>query len=126
MSGIPAWAVRGAKVVCIRQHYDYTWDWQRKWVPNCPSNGAVYAEYGFSRYFLRHILNGRATTVSAFGYEQLLAARKAEMLALVEHLQAEIETLTAHDDADILALGRELEDIEDHLMGRRAKKAAVK
>jgi hypothetical protein len=80
---------------------------------------ALNADHGLSKYFLRHILNGKARTVSAYGYERLMQARRVEMHALLEHLQGEIRALLPTEDDEVLDIGRRLMAIEEALKERR-------
>lgn len=83
---------------------------------------ALNAEHGFSKHFLRHILSERGSTVSAYGFERILMARRIEMQALLNHLRGELGRVGS-DDLDALELGRELDRIEHELKRRSGLRA---
>jgi len=84
------------------------------------------AEYGFPKWFLSHS-RANATTVSAYGFERVKRAYRAEMLAALEHFNAEIQRVSADNlDAEILAIGARVAELEQLHSERKAKREAVK
>lgn len=93
------------------------------------SLAALSSEYGLPPSFLVHVASGRATTISAYGFERLRQARQSEMQSFLDHLRREVLMLTEagpSDDAVLLALGQEIEALDAELRSRRAAKIAAR
>jgi hypothetical protein len=61
------------------------------------------ADYGFPTWFIEHIRNGKARTVSAFAYQRLRETHLTEMALAVEQLHGEIASEGGKAEARALA-----------------------
>lgn len=83
---------------------------------------ALSEQYGFPRNFLKHLMSGRAVTVSAFGWQRVHAAYMAEMRAAMAHYNAEIDRLKDDvSDEEIFAIGERVAALAEKIAARKAR-----
>lgn len=84
---------------------------------------AITADHGFSRWFLEHIRNGKASTISAYGYQRLSDAYMIELRAALAFFQGEVDRLTADDHRELLAIAAKIDALRAEFDQRKAARA---
>lgn len=81
---------------------------------------AITADYGFRKWFLTHVRNGRASTLSAYAFRKIKEAHLSEMQTSLDFYRGEIAKMKADDDdAELLSFAQEIDAIEAELNRRR-------